>query len=290
MNEIRTVAVAGLGLIGGSAARDLSRRGVRVLGADRDASALDAALREGVVSSALGPALEGVEEADVLLVALPVLAAPALLEAALPRLGNVRLVTDAGSTKRSIVAAALRLGLGPRFVGAHPLAGDHRAGWWVSRAGLFSGARVYLCPTGETTEEAMMLASELWAGLGGIPEVVDAAEHDRRLAWTSHLPQAVATALAAALAGQGIERGMLGPGGREMTRLAGSDPRMWRDIVLDNAESVGEAIEALETELRAARLAITAGDADEVLRLFAAGRAWASEDGPPSVAAPQKAG
>ncbi|HYJ80404.1 MAG TPA: prephenate dehydrogenase/arogenate dehydrogenase family protein [Longimicrobiaceae bacterium] len=289
MTTLRTVAVAGLGLIGGSAARDLARRGVRVLGFDRDASTVAAAVREDVVAAALGPALEGVEEADVLLIALPVLAALALLEAALPRLGSVRLVTDAGSTKRSIVAAAERLGVGPRFVGAHPLAGHHRCGWEASRAGLFAGARVYLCPTRETTGDAVDHASRLWSLLGGVPEVVDAAEHDRRLAWTSHLPQAVATALAGALAARGVGRDELGPGGREMTRLAASSPQLWRDIVLDNADAIAEALGALEDGVRAARLAASAGDAEAILRLFAAGCAWAGEV-PASVAAPGGAG
>lgn len=271
---IRTAAVAGLGLIGGSVARDLAARGVRVLGHDRDPATVDAAIREGVVSAALGEEFEGVEEADVLLLAVPVLAAREVLRTARPRLGSVRLVTDAGSTKRSIVALAGEMGIGARFVGAHPLTGDHRSGWDASRAGLFAGARVFLCPTDETAEDALSAARGFWTMIGGRTEVVGAEEHDRRLAWTSHLPQAVSTALAAALAQHGVAREELGPGGRDATRLAGSSPGMWTEILRDNADAVSAALSGVEMEIRRLREAIDAGDAERIREMLARGRRW----------------
>ncbi|HEU4453597.1 MAG TPA: prephenate dehydrogenase/arogenate dehydrogenase family protein, partial [Longimicrobium sp.] len=274
---IRTAAVAGLGLIGGSVARDLAARGVRVLGHDRDPSAVAAAIREGVVSAALGDGFEGVEEADVLLLAVPVLAAREVLRIAGPRLDRVRLVTDAGSTKRSIVALAEEMGIGARFVGAHPMAGDHRSGWDASRAGLFAGARVFLCPADGAGEDALALAEALWTGLGGKTETVDAAEHDRLLAWTSHLPQAVSTALAAALAERGIGRGELGPGGRDVTRLAGSSPGMWIDILRDNAPAVSDALAAMEMEIHEMREAVASEDPDRIRERFARGKRWGDD-------------
>ncbi|HEU4558812.1 MAG TPA: prephenate dehydrogenase [Longimicrobium sp.] len=277
MSGIHTAAVAGLGLIGGSLARDLAARGVRVLGYDAGAGVVDAAVAEGVVSAALGPGLEGVEDADVLVLALPVRAAPALLEAALPRLGSVRLITDGGSTKAGIVAAARRLGLGASFVGAHPLAGDHRSGWAASRIGLFTGARVYLTPSGESSPGALALARELWRRVGGRPVEISAEEHDRLLAWTSHLPQVASSAVAAALAGRGIAPAELGRGGEDVTRLAGSSPEMWRDILADNAAAVTEAIAEVERQLAAARVAIHSGDAEAIRAWLAESRRWAVE-------------
>jgi len=274
VSEVGTVAVAGLGLIGGSAARDLAAAGVRVLGWDRDAASLGAAVEEGVVSAALGPGFEGLEEADVLLVAVPVGAAAAVLETALPRLGKVRLVTDAGSTKASIVAAAERLGIADRFVGAHPFAGDHRAGWDASRAGLFAGATVYLCPTERSSPEAMALARALWSLVGGLPVEITAAEHDRRLAWTSHLPQVVSSALAATLAARGFRRADLGPGGRDATRLAASSAEVWAGILADNRAPVAEALAALEDRIRSIRASIESDNPESIRTLLQATQAW----------------
>jgi prephenate dehydrogenase len=274
LTELRSVAVAGLGLIGGSLARDLAARGIRVLGYDRDPAAVDAALADGVVAAALDGGFGGLEEADALVLAVPVRAAPAVLEAARPRLGPVRLVTDAGSTKRGIAAAADRLGLASRFVGAHPLAGDHLSGWPASRRGLFDGARVYLCPAPAASAEARALARELWTAAGAALVEMDAAEHDRLLAWTSHLPQMVSSSLAATLAEQGVARADLGRGGRDVTRLAGSSAEVWTDIALDNADALLAGVDAMRARLDAIRAALAAGDREGVRDFFLAGRGF----------------
>jgi prephenate dehydrogenase len=262
VTAVRTVAVAGLGLIGGSAARDLAARGVRVLAYDRDPSAVDHALREGIAAAALGEDFGGLEDADAVLLAVPVGAAPALLERMLPRLASVPLVTDAGSTKAAIVAAAGRLGIGGRFVGAHPLAGDHRSGWSASREGLFAGATVYLTPSPESSDNAVDTARALWSLLGGNVVVMDAAAHDRLLAWTSHLPHVVSAALANALAARGVARCELGRGGRDVTRLAGGSPEMWTGIARENAAELTAALDGMEAALRAFRDALSVDDAD----------------------------
>ncbi|NJD18999.1 MAG: prephenate dehydrogenase/arogenate dehydrogenase family protein, partial [Gemmatimonadetes bacterium] len=145
-----TVAILGLGLMGGSLARDLAGLGHRVLGWDRDPGSVRAALAQGCIHRGRGSRpddFQGIEEADVVVLALPVAASRETLPALAPRL-RASLVTDVGSTKRHIVAAAQSLGLGDQFVGAHPLAGDHRSGWGASRSGLFRGATVFLCPGG----------------------------------------------------------------------------------------------------------------------------------------------
>jgi prephenate dehydrogenase len=269
----RTVAILGLGLIGGSLARDLSALGHRILGHDRDPSALGGALAEGCVHAALGDSHDGIEEADVVVLALPVGAAPRVLAELAPHL-DASLVTDVGSTKRSIVAAAEAAGLGNRFVGSHPLAGDHRSGWTASRPGLFRGARVFLCPARGSSPAALERATALWTSVGAEPEVYEANAHDERMAWVSHLPQAAASTLALTLAGTGLDPSLLGPGGRDTTRLAASSPALWTEILLDNADQVGPALDALGEAVARLRSALRRGDAAEVARCLSAAKEW----------------
>ncbi len=278
MTPIRSAAIIGLGLVGGSLARDLSSRAVRVLAYDRDARSLRAARRRGVVDGELDSSLEGAEEAELVVLAVPVSAMPALLSRLAPRLERTRLIIDVGSTKRTVVAAAEALGIGERFVGCHPLAGSHRSGWSASRTGLFAGARVFLCPTGATRTDTLALARELWGSLGAHPEIIDAELHDRRLAWESHLPQAAATALALVLEAEGVERGVLGPGGRDMTRLAGSSPEMWTAIAMNNALELSPALASLEARIRELRMLLDRQDEDGIGRVFAAGLEWFARD------------
>lgn len=274
---MKAAGVIGLGLIGGSIARELVAQGVRVLGWDRDAAQLHAALADGGITAALGPDWSGIEDVDAAILAVPPGAAPEVLRALAPRLAGVRLVTDAASTKQSVVRAARDLGIGARFVGSHPLAGDHRSGWGASRLGLFKGARVFLCPTEQTEGAAVAAAHALWTGFGARTEVVDAAEHDRGIAWTSHLPQVVSSALAVALARAGVGPAALGPGGRDVTRLAGSSPELWADIARDNAAELGAACRVLQGCLAEWERAIAAHDPDQIHALFAAGNRWARE-------------
>jgi prephenate dehydrogenase len=272
--RIRSVAVIGLGLIGGSLARDLAGQGIRVLGWDANADALRASVAEGVVHHPLRDDLADVDQADAVVLAVPVLAAADVLRRLKPHLDGVRLITDAGSTKTSIVRAAEEMGLGGRFVGSHPLAGDHRSGWEASRRGLFDGARVFLCRAPSTGDDTMWLASELWTGVGGRPEEMDADAHDARLAWTSHLPQLVSTALALSLDQSGTPRAELGSGGRDVTRLAGSDPDVWTDIVIDNADALVPALAMVAARLAGLQRAILSGDRDDLRRLFTRARGW----------------
>jgi prephenate dehydrogenase len=269
-----TAAVIGLGLIGGSLARDLARRGVRVLGGDADRASIAAAQADGMVHTALGEELEGIEDADVVILAVPVHAAAAVLRSVARRARQARLITDVGSTKAAIIAAAGALGLAARFVGAHPLAGDHRAGWAAGRPELFTGARVYLCAGAEATPGAVALAHAFWRALGGVPELIDAATHDRQLAWTSHLPQVTATVLALALRDGGHSRAALGPGGHDMTRLAGSSPDIWTGIALENAAALSGALDALGERLARFRHTLDSGDEAALRTLFEAAADW----------------
>ena len=268
-----TAAIVGLGLVGGSIAHDLSMRGVRVRGYDADERQLADALCSGVVSDAVRADFTDIA-ADLIVLAVPVDAAVDVLRRAAPFIGDARLVTDVGSTKSRIVGAARELGLGERFVGSHPMAGDHRSGWRSARAGLFDAARVYLCPAVDQPSDALSLAEGLWTGLGAAPEVIAPDEHDRRLAWSSHLPHVAAASLALALAEAGVPRGDLGPGGRDTTRLAGSSPELWTAIAIENAAELDAALASMEREVASFRRALTHADAGEVRRRFAAARKW----------------
>lgn len=275
---IRTVAIIGLGLIGGSLARDLAARGIRVLGWDKDAASFQAAFLKGVAKDLLVLDPDAPITADVVVIAVPVLAVATVLRRLAPHLDGVRLVTDVGSTKASIVRVAEGLGIGARFVGAHPLAGDHRSGWDASRAGLFSGERVFLTPAPSAGDDALHLSKELWTMVDARPEVMDADEHDTRLAWTSHLPQAVSTALALTLDQSGIPRSELGPGGRDVTRLAGSNPDVWIDILLDNADALTSALGTMAARLSGVQRAVISGDRDDLRRLLTQARTWHGVD------------
>jgi prephenate dehydrogenase len=272
--EIRTVAIVGLGLIGGSLARDLAAAGVRVLAHDRDLGAVEDAMRAGVVAEALPEDMAGIEAADALVIALPVDAVAPWLGSHAPRISRIPLIMDTGSTKTSIVAAAERVGIGRCFVGAHPLAGDHRSGWGASRQGLFADAPVYLSPTVGTGPDALGRARRLWEMVGARIVEMDAGEHDRRLAWTSHLPQAVSTVLARVLAEAGISPGELGTGGAGMVRLAESSPEMWSGIFQENAADVGAALTKMEVALGALRDSVVRGDRAALREGLAAAREW----------------
>jgi prephenate dehydrogenase len=267
-----------LGLIGGSLARDLAARGIHVLGWDTNFASFQGAFTTGAANDLFAVGPDAPVRADVVVIAVPVLAAAQVLRSLAPHLDGVRLVTDVGSTKASIVRAAEELGIGARFVGSHPLAGDHRSGWDASRAGLFDGARVFLTPTPSTGDHALHLAKELWTMVDARPEVMDAEEHDARLAWTSHLPQAVSTALALSLDQSGIPRSELGPGGRDVTRLAGSNPDVWIDILLDNADALGPALGSMAARLSGLQRAVMTGDRDDLQRLLAEARTWHGAD------------
>lgn len=269
-----TAAVIGLGLMGGSLARDLAQHRVSVMAYDSRPDVAEAARGEGIVARLLRPDLGGIEGAEMVIVATPVDAAPGLLDRVGPLIGPETIVTDLGSTKESICRHAERIGIGSRFVGSHPLAGDHRSGWSASRPGLFSGAPVFLCPTVSSTDEAIRAVRSFWTALGGSCSVMNPGEHDRRMAWASHLPQVLSSALALALSRAGIPPSVLGPGGRDMVRLAGSDPEIWTAICRDNAGQLTGAADGMIRQLSLIRDDIDELDTERIRDFFVSARRW----------------
>lgn len=271
-------AIIGLGLIGGSIARELTARGVRVLAHDRDKRALRAARRAEVIAGTIDASLAGLDVCDMVIFAVPVDSAVALLREAAPHLRRTRLITDAGSTKGAIVALARKLGLGKTFVGSHPVAGDHRKGFATSRLGLFADARVVLTPTRTTTAATLRRARAMWKSFGARTDVMTPPAHDREMAVTSHVHHLTAVALAASMQDLGVRRSRLGPGGRDMTRLAGSSADMWSAIVAQNAPPIGAALAEFDRELQKVRRAVRSGDRGAIQRLFERTGAWSRRD------------
>lgn len=254
----------GLGAIGGSLAWQARQEGVpRVVGYSPVRTELVQALKAGAISEASDTPARAVQGAALVILATPPGATLSLLDELALSLPPAALVSDVASIKAPIVSRAVSAGLGARFAGAHPLTGTHGSGFAYARPDRLRGCIVYISPTkvvgGDTAARGIM---SFWERvLGASPVLIDALEHDRRLAWTSHLPQAVASSLANALAERGLSGVSYGPGGRDTTRLAASSPDMWVDIFLHNAGPVAEALARTESQLARLRALIEAGDA-----------------------------
>jgi prephenate dehydrogenase len=183
------------------------------------------------------------------------------LRALLP---SAAVVTDAGSVKEKIVVA-LESELGPRFVGAHPMAGSERSGLAAAREDLFDGAVCVVTPTATTDPTALAAVRELWSAAGCVLREMGPAEHDRAIARVSHLPHAAAAALVHAAVGANPAFADLGGGGyRDSTRIAGGPESMWTEIFLDNRSEVLKGIADLQTALDTLKLALEGGDGSAV--------------------------
>jgi prephenate dehydrogenase len=253
----RTLAVAGVGLIGGSVALGVREHGLfeRVIGFDHDAKALDAALGLGAVDEARLEPGDWLADVDVLVLAAPTRALPDLARALLPHLRPTAVVTDVGGVKRPVVEAVTTVDWpgGPgRFVGGHPMAGSERAGVVNADPGLLENAVWVLTPVAATAAAALETVRGLVAGLGARAIETTPEKHDELVAAVSHLPYLAAVALTT-LIDEGEDRplkALLAAGGfRDLTRVASGDPRMSRDMVADNAGPVREALRAFRRAL-----------------------------------------
>jgi prephenate dehydrogenase len=259
-----SLAVIGLGAIGGSLAWQARRAGVsRVVGFSSNRTDGIQALKADAITELADTFVESIRDAELVVLAVPPRPALDLLAELAPRLGSGVFVTDVCSVKLEIMKQASAAGLGHRFAGGHPLAGTHQSGFSSARPDRFRGCVVYICesdsPEGHHAAQAV---SGFWQHtLEASPIRIDAAAHDRQLAWTSHLPQATATALAKALADHGLAGVSFGSGARDTTRLAASSPDMWVDILLMNREPVGEALSQLGIQLDELRRLVLRGDA-----------------------------
>jgi len=274
------VAVIGVGLIGGSFALALKGANAcgRVVGAGRNPQNLRAALERGVVDAVADSAAEAVRDAELVLVAVPVAQTAAVLGSIAPALNPDAAVTDAGSTKRDVVAAA-RAALGERlarFVPAHPIAGAEHSGAGAAQADLFRGKRVVLAPLAETAPDALVRVEAAWQACGARLFRMSPQEHDAVFAAVSHLPHLLAFALVRDLAGRDNAAQLFGyaaGGFRDFTRIASSDPEMWRDICLANKDALLAEMDRYAGQLAALRPMIERGEGEALERIFAGARA-----------------
>jgi prephenate dehydrogenase len=275
---IDKLALVGTGLIGGSFALALKRAGAvgEVLGVGRHPARLTVARELGLIDRAIDWAQIG--EADCILLAMPVGDTESVLRQILPYLKPGAVVTDAGSTKCNVVADA-RSALGERFadfVPGHPIAGSEQSGPGAARADLYQSKRVVLTPQPETRGDALDTVRALWIAAGAQVEVLEADLHDRIFAAVSHLPHLAAFVLVDELAQRAdgdIFFRFAASGFRDFTRIAGSNPEMWRDIALANRDAVLSEIDAYLAALQALRQSVEGNDANALLDIFARARA-----------------
>lgn len=261
------LGVIGCGLMGGSFALALKRAGLvrHVVGYSKSPTTTELAKRMGVIDVAAESALRAVAGSDVVLISVPVAATEATFNAIRAGIKDGMLVMDVGSTKRDVVDTARRVLRDPKqiasFVPAHPIAGSEQSGVAHADATLYNGRQVILTPLAQTQPELLQKATDVWTSIGAQVLRMTPENHDAAFAAVSHLPHLLAFACFSAIAGQPAGRDFLslaGPGFRDFTRIAASDPAVWRDILMANREEVLKqsqrfrfALDALETTMLA---------------------------------------
>lgn len=261
------LAVIGLGAIGGSVAWQARSANVpEVVAVERRRADAVAALQCDAITELADTPAQAAERADLVVIALPPRGTISLLQQASLWAGTRAVLTDVASVKTPVLEAARAAGVGARFAGGHPLAGTHRTGFTAARADLFPGCVVYVVPSNEPGGEAAASAvGGFWRDvMRAEPVLINAEAHDRQLAWTSHLPQAVSSALARALARSAPSGVSYGTGARDTTRLAASDPAMWAEILLLNSAAVVAALDAQQEQLAELRRLVVAQSAAEL--------------------------
>lgn len=264
---IERLAIIGVGLIGGSLARALREAGAvkSVVGIGRSRQNLEEALSLGICDEITRDPAEGVRGADMVFISVPVCAIPGVVAEIAPFLAPGCIVTDGGSVKTGIVSECEPLMPSGRFfVGGHPIAGTEHTGAAASFATLYRGRRCILTPTERTDAAALELVSRLWRLAGADVCFMEPGHHDRIFAEISHLPHMAAYALVHAVGTADVEGenvlSYTAGGFRDFTRIASSDPAMWRDIALMNREALLQSIDGFSASMAELRRRIEAGD------------------------------
>ena len=273
----KSVAVVGLGLIGGSIALAIRERwpSVRIAGVDRPA-VLAHAQGSGALDRS-SETIDGLGGADLVVLAAPVRQNVALLGQIVRQLQPATIVTDVGGTKVDIVEAARGLRCGASFIGGHPIGGAERGGFGFARPDLFKGRPWIFTPHADARADVVERLFEFARGLGARPSTMDAAAHDRVMAFLSHLPQLTASALMDVIGREAHADGLrlAGRGLVDTTRLASSSPYTWRDICATNADAIGEALDALIGRLTELRRDLNGGAAIDAI--FEDAARWRAE-------------
>jgi prephenate dehydrogenase len=269
------LAVVGVGLIGGSLALALKTAGAvgQVVGIGRGRANLEKALELGVVDSYTQDLAEGVAGADLIFLATPVLTLAQVAAAAVPHMKPGAILTDGGSVKASVARDIEPLmPAGVHFVPGHPIAGTENSGAEAAFDTLYQGRRCILTPTAHTDPEALELVRQVWEIAGSEVVVMDVEKHDRILAAISHLPHMVAYSLVNAVGSYDrYEENILeysAGGFRDFTRIASSDPTMWRDIALTNRDALLEMMERCEVFIAELKEDVRNGESEKLYEFF----------------------
>jgi prephenate dehydrogenase len=254
--KIQTLAIIGVGLIGGSLSLALKAKGVvgRVIGVGRSAANLDEALKLGIIDSVA--TLEEAARADIIFVATPVAQMSAVFAALAPHLGATSIITDGGSTKQDVIAAA-HAALGSKFsqfVAAHPIAGTEKTGASAAFATLYEQRKVVICADAASDAAKVARVAEMWQATGAEIHAMTAAEHDDVFAAVSHLPHLLAFALVDMLAAMPHADqyfNYAASGFRDFTRIAAGSPEMWRDVTVANRAALREQLRQYRARLDA---------------------------------------
>jgi prephenate dehydrogenase len=272
---IPRLAILGVGLIGGSLSLSLKQAGVvgEVVGIGRGLANLQTALELGVVDRFTQNPLDGVANADLVFMATPVTSLGPMAEKILPAMKPGAILTDGGSVKGAVIKAIEPLvPVGIQFVPGHPIAGTEKSGAEAAFPTLFQGRRCILTPTPAVSAAALEFVRQMWLSAGSEVVVMDADKHDRILAAISHLPHMVAYALVNAVGSYDrFEENILefsAGGFRDFTRIASSDPTMWRDIAQTNQEALLEMIELFEKYLAELKDDIRRGEGERLFEFF----------------------
>ena len=276
---IHRLCIIGVGLIGGSLARALREAGAcgEIVGAGRNPANLQLAVDLGVIDRYETDIAAAVKDADMVFVAVPVGVMPAVFEALRGSLPDKAVLTDGGSAKGSVVAAARQAfgRLPDNFVPGHPIAGIEQSGVTASIPDLYRNRRVILTPLPETDRAAIDRVRAMWEATGATVTEMDPTHHDEVLAATSHLPHVLAFALVESLARLHDKREIFeyaAGGFRDFTRIASSDPVMWRDICLANGDAILDMIRRYSADLEVLAEAVRTHDSEKLLQLFSAAK------------------
>lgn len=269
------IALIGLGALGGSLARSLRTLdpAPEVVGFDAQHDRVAAARGAGVIDREADDVSRAAEGARIVVVAVPLGAEESVLSGVAETLRADALVMDVGSLQAPALAAAAGAGLAARFVACHPMAGTEASGFGAAAADLYRDRRVWLSAL-EAGEGRLDEARAFWTELGARAEMTDAETHDTLMAVVSHLPQVTANALARVIEAGGFQPGDLGPGGLDMTRLAGSNAVLWRDILEHSGSQVAALLRLLARELDGWARMLDGQDLDALAEAMEQTRLW----------------
>lgn len=279
MSTLSKLTIVGVGLIGGSFALALKAAAAvrHVVGVGRSPENLQTALSRGIIDEIETDIAKAVRDAELVFVATPVGSMQSVFAAMAPHLSAETLITDGGSTKQSVIAAA-RAGLGERiaqFIPSHPIAGSDQSGAHAASSELYRGREVILCPLPENRSADVVLVRTLWQQCGARVSEMPAEMHDTVLSAISHLPHFISFAYVQAIAGHKDAQELLrhaGGGFRDFTRLAGSHAQMWADICLANRDALLAELDRFDQANAVLRALVEKGDAAGLEKHFAAAR------------------